>query len=107
MFVHEIMNDSISSSADVKRLFTSTAMSHFWYICLKKVRFEGIYSAHDGHFRSVNNGVHSSLSKLISSTALGPQSRAWSQIRDHVVTSLMGTRRATLPSLSTLSMSLR
>ena len=59
MFVHEIMNYSISSSADVKRLLTSIAMSHFWHTCLKKVRFGGIYSAHDGHFRSVNNGVHS------------------------------------------------
>ena len=39
MFVHEIMNDSISSSADVRRLFTSTAMSHFWHTCLKKVRY--------------------------------------------------------------------
>ena len=54
MFVHEIMNDFIFSRADVKRLFTSTSMSHFWHTCL---RFEGIYSTHDGHFWSVNNGV--------------------------------------------------
>ena len=61
MFVHEIMNDSISSRADVKRLLTSTSMSHFmhfWHTCLKIVRFEGMYSSRDGHFRSVNNGVH-------------------------------------------------
>ena len=63
MLVHEIMNDSISSRADVKRLLTSTSMSHFWHTRLKKVRFKEMYSAHDGHFRSVNNGVHSSLSK--------------------------------------------
>ena len=65
MLVHETMNDSIFSRADEKRLLTSTSMSHFWHTCLKKVRFEGMYSAYDGHFRSVNNVVHSSLSKLL------------------------------------------
>ena len=55
MLVHEIMNDSISSRADVKRLLTSTSMSHFWHTCLKKVRFEGMYqSAYDGHFQTMD-----------------------------------------------------
>ena len=68
MLVHEIMNDSISSRADVMRLLTSTSMSHFWHTCSKKVRFKRMYSAHDGHFRSVNNEVHSLSKLLISST---------------------------------------
>ena len=50
MFVHEIMNDSIPCSADLKKLLMSTSMSHFWHMCLKKMKFWGTYSAHVGTF---------------------------------------------------------
>lgn len=53
----------------LKRLLASTSMSHF---CLKKLRFEETI-LHVGDLQSVNNGVHSSLSRLLrSSTTLGP-----------------------------------
>ena len=36
MFVHEIMNDSISSRADVKRLFTSINVTFLAYVFEKR-----------------------------------------------------------------------
>ena len=48
----------------VKRSLASTSMSHF---CLKKTEVLGDNSAHVGHLR---NGVHSSLSRVLTSLVL-------------------------------------
>ena len=52
------MSDFKSSTAHLEGSLLSTLISHFWHTCLKKLRFNGTYSAHVGHLQTMNNVMH-------------------------------------------------
>ena len=97
------MNDSISSTADLKRSLLRIHIYFTLQAYMLEVQ-EDILCACDPWIMEECMSVRADVWRL---NCFVPKSSAWSQVHDNVVTSLICTRRATLLPVSTLSVSHR